>query len=106
MLFYFDDFSVLGSALSTLFGAASAPFSDPAHVTLMLNNLPFFVLAVVCCFPIVPAIKERVMRASVKHPSLNVLQAAFTIIYNLIVIFACTAALVGSSYSPFLYFRF
>ncbi len=106
ILFYFDDFSALGSALLTLFGASGAPMSEPAHITLMLNNIPFFAIAVICCFPIVPAIKERVMRASVKHPSLVVWQAAFTIVYNLIVLFACTAALVGSSYSPFLYFRF
>jgi len=108
-LFYFTDVSMLGKALSCMFGAAPGGFIDFSAKTYWSNNIPLLLLASVVCSNI-PAIigsfnKNLLLQknGAVWKKKLYVIGLGaldFTIMALSIV------SLVGSSYNPFLYFRF
>ena len=72
---------------------------------LLQNNLLFFVVAAVAATPFAARLVTRLKttgQLTAYRPALSVL----TMAVNVLLLFASTAALVGSTYNPFLYFRF
>ena len=108
-LFRFDDMSLMGHALKSLFGFGGGFNRDNAHYTL-LNYLFILLVAVVACTPIVPFCAKKLASAAECEGFVSGLARA---VANIVAVVAPVAllglsvlALVGDSYNPFLYFRF
>ncbi len=99
-IFYFTDRDELIDFLGKLF-ASKKPIG-PDFVTDVVGHLYWFVLVVLLCIPWNEIFTEesKINKGSAKF--YNALSPAF----NLIFILVSTAFLVGSSYNPFIYFRF
>ena len=100
MIFYFDDFQTLITAFSVAFGHAGNAFTDPVSETLVINNVPFILIAAIASTPVLNVIRRLVEKSSPLSESI------LRIVYNIVMLILCVASLVGSTYNPFLYFRF
>lgn len=104
VFFYYEDMSAVGGLLKAMFGFNG--FAQSGDSTIILNRAVLLVAAAVASTPIVSNLTKNVSRRiSRKRNGKEIVQAA-TIIFQLGVLFICVAALVGSTYNPFLYFRF
>ena len=109
LLFRFDDMSLMGHALKSLFGGYQGLNGDNAHYTLK-SYLFILLVAMIACSPIIPFLSKRITAAAEKDGTVGGLARAVT---NTVAVAAPVAllilsalALVGDSYNPFLYFRF
>ena len=105
-LFYFDDMSRLRQFFSVLFGFGASAGATAGDVSILLNHLLFFLFAIVACLPVSRTIRERYIafgRSSVPNSKLA---DAGLVVFAVVLLFLDTAAIVGSTYNPFLYFRF
>ncbi len=107
VIFRFTDIRLGWAAAGSLFGANGNPLTDFASETALKNNV--FLLAVSClaCLPVWRRLKERLEQYGREHPAFG---AVFNgVFYGLIpgaLLLLSTAALVGDSYNPFIYFQF
>lgn len=106
VFFYFDDVSRLGQMLKLMFGFSGQAGVLPTDTVLLKNHLVFFLLAIIACIPVSKLVKALLIRFSRKGPVQESLAGAAGILYDVALLFFSTAALVGASYNPFLYFRF
>jgi alginate O-acetyltransferase complex protein AlgI len=99
-IFYYTDQDELFDFLGKLF--ASKKPVGPDFLTDAVGHIYWFVLVIVLCIPWNEIFSEesKINRGSAKF--YNALSPAF----NLMFIIVSTALLVGSSYNPFIYFRF
>lgn len=104
--FYFDDVSRLGQMLKLMFGFSGQAGVLPTDTVLLKNHLVFFLVAIIACIPVSKLVKALLIRFSRKGPVQESLAGAAGILYDVALLFFSTAALVGASYNPFLYFRF
>ena len=100
MIFYFDDFQTLITAFSVAFGHAGNAFTDPVSETLVINNIPFILIAAIASTPVLNIVRRLVEKSS------PLTESILRIVYNIVMLILCVASLVGSTYNPFLYFRF
>lgn len=105
-LFYFDDMDRLRKFFSVLFGFGANGFYNAADGTLFVNHILFFLLAILAVTPISQTLKRTYRYFVDRHPALSVPGDALLIVHALALLFVNTAAMVGSTYNPFLYFRF
>ena len=106
VFFYFDDVSRLGQMLKLMFGFSGQAGVLPTDTVLLKNHLVFFLVAIIACIPVSKLAKALLIRFSRKGPVQESLAGAAGILYDVALLFFSTAALVGASYNPFLYFRF
>jgi len=106
VFFYFDDVSRLGQMLKLMFGFSGQAGVMPTDTILLKNHLVFFMVAIVACIPVSKLVKALLIRFSRKGTVQEVVAGAVGIVYDVALLFFSTAALVGASYNPFLYFRF
>ena len=106
VFFYFDDVSRLGQMLKLMFGFSGQAGVLPTDTVLLKNHLVFFLVAIIACIPVSKLVKALLIRFSRKGPVQESLAGAAGILYDIALLFFSTAALVGASYNPFLYFRF
>ena len=106
VFFYFDDVSRLGQMLKLMFGFSGQAGVLPTDTVLLKNHLVFFLVAIIACIPVSKLVKALLFRFSRKGPVQESLAGAAGILYDVALLFFSTAALVGASYNPFLYFRF
>ena len=100
MIFYFDDFQTLITAFSVAFGHTGNAFTDPVSETLVINNIPFILIAAIASTPVLNIVRRLVEKSS------PLTESILRIVYNIVMLILCVASLVGSTYNPFLYFRF
>lgn len=106
VFFYFDDVSRLGQMLKLMFGFSGQAGVLPTDTVLLKSHLVFFLVAIIACIPVSKLVKALLIRFSRKGPVQESLAGAAGILYDVALLFFSTAALVGASYNPFLYFRF
>lgn len=106
VFFYLDDVSRLGQMLKLMFGFSGQAGVLPTDTVLLKNHLVFFLVAIIACIPVSKLVKALLIRFSRKGPVQESLAGAAGILYDIALLFFSTAALVGASYNPFLYFRF
>lgn len=106
VFFYFDDVSRLGQMLKLMFGFSGQAGMMPTDTILLKNHLVFFMVAIVACIPVSKLAKALLIRFSRRGTVQEAVAGAVGIIYDVALLFFSTAALVGASYNPFLYFRF
>lgn len=110
-LFYFTDLNRLVQVLSIMFGFGGvSAYTETVGITMM-NNLLLLAVCVIGCTPLPRLLGKGYMHLC--HPeqgsgsqTVKVIGAVLVFLFNLAVLFMTTASLAGSSYNPFLYFRF
>lgn len=106
VFFYFDDVSRLGQMLRLMFGFSGQAGVMPTDTILLKNHLVFFIVAIIACIPVSKLAKALLIRFSRRGTVQEAVAGAVGIVYDVALLFFSTAALVGASYNPFLYFRF
>lgn len=103
-IFYTTDLGKLGGYFGVMFGLSGNAFSDPQLSITFMNNLFWLIAAVLFCMPITQLVKRwaQTQRSEGVRAGISIVNA----IMNVMLLFVCTAMLVGDSYNPFLYFRF
>jgi alginate O-acetyltransferase complex protein AlgI len=101
-LFYFTNLSRLWAFIKIMTGFGGAPVLNTHLEISFINNLFYIIAAVLLCLPVLPLLKKLMHKntftefaSGLTVPVLNLLMVGFS-----------TVMLVGSSYNPFLYFRF
>ena len=105
-LFYFDDLGRATSHLSVMFGLKSVPLLDMTTRVSLMNEAVLAGLVVAASLPLLPWAAERLSRIRAGRRFLSFWEAGGRGVVNAALLAASTAMLVGSSYNPFLYFRF
>lgn len=103
-IFYTTDLGKLGECFGVMFGLSGNALSDPQLSITFMNNLFWLIAAVLFCMPITQLVKRwaQAQRSEGVRAGISIVNA----IMNVMLLFVCTAMLVGDSYNPFLYFRF
>ncbi|MBQ8784354.1 MAG: MBOAT family protein [Clostridia bacterium] len=104
VFFYYEDISAVGGLLKAMFGFNG--FSQAGDLTIILNRAILLVMAAVASTPFVANLAKNAVRKLSRVKNGREAVQVVTIIFQLSVLFVCVAALVGSTYNPFLYFRF
>lgn len=106
VIFRFEDFSVLKVALKGLIGLNGAGFSDYETNIDLWGNIIFLIVAMIGCTPFIcKAVQRFGLRAQRSKGTMWAYQT-LSVLMPIFLMLLSTAALVGDSYNPFLYFRF
>lgn len=101
-LFYFTDLSQLARFLEVLFNINQGPLWDADTLLLFRENIFWLLLAIFLCMPV----SSWWSKISQRLPGNQWLEPIFQGTVSLVLLFVSVMLLVGSSYNPFLYFRF
>lgn len=99
-IFYFTDLERLVAHLKLMFGQAEVAFYDYQDISVLTSNIYWFVLATILCMPIRTWLCNKITDLSPTFSSF------FDLLMNVIFYGCSIALLVGSTYNPFIYFRF
>ena len=97
VIFDFTDISQMGAFFASLFTLSDGIIGEKAAY-MALSYLPLLTVAIFACLPVGKKLYYRLDKTKAAVP--------VEVIAALIVLVLCTAALVSSSYNPFLYYRF
>ena len=106
LLFYYTDLSRGVQTLGILFGIGGIGATDFQSELLFLNNIFFFIVAIIACIPIAKYVRliwNRLERGTHRQRNTALIINA---VFNTALLFMSTAMLIGQSFNPFLYFRF
>ena len=106
ILFYFEDFSALGTAIAALVCGNGNPFTDLTAELLLVNNVFFLAVAVLACTPILPFLKQRMEVLAEREPAWRSLCNGIESVAPALLLFLSFLSLIGNTYNPFLYFQF
>ncbi|KIL34304.1 hypothetical protein SD71_19830 [Cohnella kolymensis] len=102
--FYFTDLWAAVKALGIMFGASSLPLTTVELEIYFKENLLLFLIAIIASTPLAKWTIGRICQA---NPRLQTgLQDYAVPVFNVALLIAATILLVGSTYNPFLYYRF
>ncbi|MCF0135799.1 MAG: MBOAT family protein [Lachnospiraceae bacterium] len=105
ILFRFQDLSFVWAVVKACFSFSKAP--DLLLITKFKNNLFILIISILACTPVVPGI-SRCLDSLCAHSAGGKKFISF-LRYGLVpsvLLLLSTAALVGASYNPFIYFKF
>lgn len=106
VIFKFEDFKSLGTALLGMFGLNGNGFSNMTVGLTFRNNIFFLIFVVIASTPLMKNIHKAVVNWHRKRNATPYLVYAYEIIAPIVLLILSTMALVGNSYNPFLYFQF
>ena len=107
ILFRFTDIRLGFAVFLGLFGANGNPLSDFTVVTLLKNNLFLILVCLAACTPLLKGLGQRLESLGRTRPGLErARELAVYAVVPVILLLLSTAALVGDSYNPFIYFQF
>lgn len=99
-IFYFTDLTQLNTHLQVMFGLTSAELYDYRDSSLVMSNLYWFGITLLLCMPVRAFFQEKLT-------AWNSTLAIFSEFIQTLLFMGCSIALlVGSTYNPFIYFRF
>jgi len=104
--FYFDDMERLKSFFWIMFGINGNPFANITDKSVFINHILFFAVAIIAATPVSKIIRKYFTKLSAKSQTMGFVCDAVLVLTGVFLLFVNTAALVGSTYNPFLYFRF
>ncbi len=112
--FYFEDLKQATNFLGTLFGFNNRPLVNLNLSIYFMNNIIFFIIAIIACTPLIKWVKNRIderfiiynQRHIHVYKAINIYKYIVVPILNFVLLIICTVLLVGETYNPFLYFRF
>lgn len=101
--FYFTDLSQALSTFGILLGLGDKPLYTTELTIYFKEHATLFVIAIIASTPLASRLTGRLVKKD--NPFGSALSWAHPI-YNLLILAAATSLLIGSTYNPFLYFRF
>ncbi|MFD1178887.1 MBOAT family O-acyltransferase [Paenibacillus puldeungensis] len=102
--FYFTDFRQAIKALSIMFGITSRPFVTTEVQIYFHENELLFIAGILLSTPL---LRWMIQHITERSPKLGTsLTAVGSQLINIAILVTATILLVGSSYNPFLYYRF
>ena len=101
-IFYFEDFSQLGSFFKNLVGANGNALTDTVSTTSMINNCFLLVAAIAACLPIAKPV-NKLINTNTKTIAVG---QGLKVAYCLALLAISSLLLVDATSNPFLYFRF
>ncbi len=104
VFFYYEDMSNVGGLFKAMIGING--FAQPGDGTIILNRVLLFVAAAVAATPLAAMAIKNITSKIKRIRNGRVAVQAVTVVFQAAVLFICVSALVGSTYNPFLYFRF
>ena len=108
-LFYCTDFTRLGQTLGVLFGQFGAGLYSGQNGIMLLNSLPLLLVCIIGSTAIPRTIGMVFTALFAENRGKSQKRKVYVIIvfiFNMALLALCTVSLVGSTYNPFLYFRF
>lgn len=116
-IFYYESLPDLGKTLAAMFGGAAGGFTSAQVKTKLVNCLPMLLVAIVGCSALPRTLgtlwTNLIGGGLARRQHRDGIATAKDIFYTLTVfafdaalVYLSTTVLIGSGYSPFLYFRF
>ncbi len=106
VLFKFERLPLLGTVLSGMFLGNGNTFSSYEAGIMLKNNIFLIIFCIIACLPVAKLIKGVFVYHSKEGGFKGFASTAMRVVYPCAMLFLSTAALVGNSYNPFLYFQF
>ena len=109
VLFYCTDLGKLGEMFSVLFGARGAGFANMQTGITLLNNLPLLIVCILGCTHLPRFLGLLLGGLCADAPGKTGKRKVYVVImyiFDFALLALATISLVGSSFNPFLYFRF
>lgn len=106
VFFYFEDMDRLRAFFPVLFGFGANSFIGVTDRAVFLNHIIFFIIAILAVTPISKVIKKKFVEFKSKSNTTETIGDVSLVLLTLFMLFIDTAAMVGSTFNPFLYFRF
>ena len=106
ILFKFENMNDMLTVLRGMFGANGNAFTDFETTTLVSSNIFIIIFCAAVSTPIVRKIGSLIRYTHMDKKMVSALYTVGRIAIPLILLLLSTAALVGDSYNPFLYFQF
>ena len=106
VFFYFEDIPSIGRMLGAMFGVTSVSGTTAQDITTLTNNVFLLVLCAIAVTPLCSICANKFTTVLKKSPNGVILNGVVTLVFQAVVLVGCMACLVGSTYNPFLYFRF
>lgn len=106
MIFRCDQLSYVGQILKGLFGLTGNGFTNYETTVAFKANFIFLIVAILACTPLVKKLGQELQDRAVMEPKAQAVLSVVQVIGPVLLLLLSTAALVGDSYNPFLYFRF
>ncbi len=106
ILFRFDSLEAIITVLKGMFGMNGNALTSFETTTVVSSNALILLFCAVVSTPIVKKIGGVLRYTFMDKKAINVIYAVGRILIPIILLLLSTAALVGDSYNPFLYFQF
>ncbi len=107
ILFRYEDMGMACSAVKSMFGMQGNAFSNMETVTLLLNNITFIAVCIAASAPLAKWAAAALKRKAEEGQKICLLlYNTLNIAIPAVLLLLSTAALIGNSYNPFIYFRF
>ena len=106
VFFYFDDMQRLKDFFKILVGIGENPLLNVTDGAVFKNHVIFFIAAIIAVTPISQKIKQLFTNFVDRNRATGLAGTAILVVYTVGLLLLNTAAIIGSSYNPFLYFRF
>ena len=106
MFFYFEDLTSIRDMLGTMFGISDYALYTAGDLTTLTNNVFLLAVCVIAVTPLLKNIADKTKSKLLATPNGVIVNGIGTLVFQTAVLLLCSACLVGSTYNPFLYFRF
>ncbi len=106
VFFYFEDLDKIFQVLKTMFHIGAVTGYSQTDITTLVNNAFLLVICLVAVTPLVSFCAKKVNISLQKSPNGTIVSGVVTFLFQAAVLIVCASCLVGSTYNPFLYFRF
>lgn len=106
MIFRFEAPSQIWAVFKGLFGLNGNGFTNYETNVALKSSFLFLIVAILACTPLVKWLGEQLRDRAVTSYGAQVALQVVEIAAPILLLLLSTAALVGDSYNPFLYFRF
>lgn len=106
VIFYYTDMSQVAYMFKVMFGFSGRPFND-LFINLTINGYFYYIFAgIIGCIPLSGIVNRLINSMYGKNAFFRGTAVTVQTAFVLVILLLSSAALVGSSYNPFLYFRF
>ena len=106
ILFKFESVAEIVTVFKGLFGLNNNAVSDFEGLSVLSSNVVILAVSVIACTSLAKRVCEYVRYKMIDRTPTKIAYALVRILVPIVLLIISTAALVGDSYNPFLYFRF